>query len=55
MKVEIFHKNDVSELQKPINDWLKEHPKIHVEHVTQSQVQHGLIGPKPTTICIWYT
>jgi len=55
MQVKIFHANAAQELEKLINDWLKEHPEIHVEHVTQSEVQHGQQMHIPATVCIWYT
>ena len=55
MKVEIFHKNEASELQGPINEWLEKHPKIHVDYITQSQVHHRHSGHMPMTVCIWYT
>lgn len=54
MHVEIFHGTDHKELEKEINNWLENSPNIQIEHVTQSQVQHGQVGPMPITICIWY-
>lgn len=56
MKVEIFQQEeDVSVLQKLINNWLMNNPDIHVDHITQSQVQRGQHMSMPLTICIWYT
>jgi len=55
MKVKFFCENDPRALQEPINKWLTENPDIHITHITQSQVQHGQIGPMAITICIWYT
>jgi hypothetical protein len=63
MKVEIFQSEHVSELQKQINNWLGKHPDIHVDRITQSQVQDGqdygleIYGPLTIciTFCIWYT
>ena len=56
MQVEIFNdkSGDVIVLQKLINNWLGNHPDIQVEHITQSQVQHGQQMSMPITICIWY-
>jgi len=55
MKVAIFQGKEPQELQSDINVWLSNNPDIHVDHVTQSQVQHGQSGPMPITVCIWYT
>ena len=55
MKVKIFHKTRPEELEEPINEWLKDNPDIHIEHVTQSQVQHGQAMSMPVTVCTWYT
>ena len=57
MQVEIFQEPTLSaeELQKVINNWLGNHPNVRINHITQSQVQHGQTGPMPLTICVWYT
>jgi hypothetical protein len=55
MKVEIFQEAKANELQTLINDWLGKHPNIRVDHITQSQIQHGEHMSMPITICIWYT
>jgi len=57
MQVEIFQEKsgDVIQLQQLINNWLGNHSDIHIEHITQSQVQHGQRMSMPLTICIWYT
>ena len=38
-----------------IGKTLKVNPDIHVDHITQSQVQHGQAMSMPITIYIWYT
>ena len=57
MKVKVFYLKDSNEkaIQDPINGWLGENLNIHIEHITQSQVQHGQHMEMPLTICIWYT
>lgn len=55
MKVKVIKGDDASALERLINDWLKENAKVHVDHVTQSQVQHGQHMSMPVTVCIWYT
>ena len=54
LQVEVFQETGHKELEKAINNWLGNSPNIRVEHITQSQVQHGQSGPMPITICVWY-
>jgi hypothetical protein len=54
MQVEIFQETNHKDLEKAINNWLGNSTNIHIEHITQSQVQHGQSGPMPITVCIWY-
>ena len=53
-KVRIFQRDTPGELQEAINTWLTENTEINIEHVTQSQVQHGQRMQMPITVCIWY-
>ena len=55
MKVKVFPMAEPRTLESLINEWLEKNPNIHVEHVTQSQVQHGQAMSMPITIYIWYT
>jgi len=55
MKVKIFCEKEPSKLEESINDWLKNKPDIHVNHITQSQVQRGQTISLPVIVCIWYT
>ena len=55
MKVKVIKGDKSEELERLINEWLKENAKVHVDHVTQSQVQHGQAMSMPITVCIWYT
>jgi len=55
MNVKVFPLVDPKSLEGFINDWLKENPNIHIEYVTQSQIQHGQAMSMPITVCIWYT
>jgi len=55
MKVKVFYDLAPRELEGPINKWLDENADIHIEHITQSQVQHGQAMSMPVTVCIWYT
>ena len=54
INVRIFQATEAGQLQQTINNWLDSVPDLHIEHVTQSQVQHGQSGPMPITVCIWY-
>ena len=56
MKVKVLHVINPINLEKDINGWLEDNPKIHIEHVTQSQGGWGEAGgPIPINVCIWYT
>jgi len=55
MQVKVIQATEPNKLEELINGWLSDKASIHVDHVTQSQVQHGQSGPMPITVCIWYT
>lgn len=54
-QVQIFHDDNTMELQRQINDWLKQNQSAEIISILQSQSPEGSVHPNDGFMHSWFT